>query len=310
MQPRDPIDVGPELEWHASYDKLYRAFWYTLRASKHHDQGEGGVRFQFASMSRAFVPPNSHLTFPKIIYPMGLLLLAPLDNRSAPAVATSATTSGAAGGGATAPVSPCSLVLLTYGELDVFSHAWATPARLVRDALLTPAALRDAVRASSFLPSAAERVQQRAAAAAGRRSGAVENELSAFWYRSALSPLLTDPRSDNIAAFITTNASGGSCRAAGFQTLWNSALYPFEGAPLDYERPGLNCGRLKERTADSAQDCCALCAEQGAERCPAWSFFAPTCYWSSRCKRTIVNHQQMWGAVSGYRSSRVSVRDS
>ena len=44
-------DIGPEQEWHPSYNKLYRAFWYTLRPRHARVTGRL-VGFELAAISQ------------------------------------------------------------------------------------------------------------------------------------------------------------------------------------------------------------------------------------------------------------------
>jgi len=88
------VEVGPEREWHASYNKLYRMFFYALRPRR----GEGGeVQFELSAMSQLFSPPTRTAS-PKIVFPTGLLPPQPTSRRP--------------------------LLTELYGELDVFMQAW------------------------------------------------------------------------------------------------------------------------------------------------------------------------------------------
>ena len=104
-------------------------------------------------------------------------------------------------------------------------------------------------------------------------------------------------------AAATTSSSAAparTCRSLGFQVTFNFVLLPIRGAPVDKAAPGRRCAPLTERAAASALECCELCQAQG-DACRFWSYFAPTCYWSTTCKRTLANAQLMYGAVSGVR---------
>lgn len=268
VQPAEQTEVGPEAEWHSSYSKLYHTIWYTLRPQVASD---GDVRFMLNSMSRLFTPPNSRFQFPKVTYPMALLVTPPSTQRSRPA-----------------------RVILTYGELDVLSQSWAAAREKVAQTLLPPAPFAAALRASSLLLSVRERKAQ------WGHPDVQMNEFSGVWYHSTLAAAPC-----TLAGVLQKEPnSSRSCKALGFQMLWNSALLPFPGTPHGRGSSDARCKPLHQQTVLSVQGCCAWCSEQG-QRCTAWSYFAPRCYWSSQCQRTIAHHQVMWGAISGFRLKRV-----
>ena len=298
-------DVGPDAGWHASYPKMYHAFWYAIRPPSTRGRAAGGSNASFAltSMSRLFTPPNTHLPRPKIVFPTGLLLADAQEERCATPLLCASTRQ----------------LVLTYGELDVFSHAWAISLAEVGRAMLHPAALGRTVISTAAKPSRADAADAPSVAEAtaaevpliirSRRrvaSAATPNELSMSLYRAPM-PLGGGPSPLRASSTVTT--LGGGCRALGFEVLWNTALHPFPGAP---RADGEDCDAVLSEEAATPQQCCELCAaaaQEAASRagrrraqrgaCTAWTFFAPRCYWAPTCARTLLDRELMWGAVAG-----------
>ena len=264
-------EVGPEREWHASYPKIYHVFWYALAAPS-----AAGAPFELASVSRLFTPPNTRLTHPKIVYPTGLLQTS--TNR----------------------------LLLTYGELDIYSHAWSPSLAEVARSMLPPSALASAASTATLADSTVADASAlplilRPAEAARRRSAnaAAANELSASLYGAPM-PLGAPALSR------ATSMTDRECRSFGYELHWNTALHAFPGAPAS---PHGGCEGVVSEEADSPQRCCAICAAAGGDdrggrrsrraACSSWSYFAPRCYWTPGCSRTLVHREIMWGAVAG-----------
>ena len=265
-------EVGPEREWHASYPKIYHVFWYALAAPS-----TAGAPFELASVSRLFTPPNTRLSQPKIVYPTGLLQTS--TNR----------------------------LLLTYGELDIYSHAWSPSLAEVARSMMPPSALASAAASTATLAdstvadASALPLILRPAEAARRRlaSAAAANELSTSLYGAPM-PLGAPPFSR------ATSMADRECRSLGYELHWNTALHAFPGAPAS---PHGGCEGVVSEEADSPQRCCAICAAAGGDdrggrrsrraACSSWSYFAPRCYWTPGCSRTLIHREIMWGAVAG-----------
>ena len=171
-------------------------------------------------------------------------------------------------------------LVLFFGEVDVYSHASALPLPLRPGAL---SAVGDVGAAGWQL--------------VGRWSDVVDGSPAT----TDLSPALyAAPPPYGAAAASSSAAPARTCRSLGFQVTFNFMLLPIRGAPVDRAAPGRRCAPLTERAAATALECCELCQAQG-DACRFWSYFAPTCYWSTTCKRTLANAQLMYGAVSGVR---------
>ena len=39
-----------------------------------------------------------------------------------------------------------------------------------------------------------------------------------------------------------------------------------------------------------------------SDACAAWTYFAPYCYWSLGCDKSLSDRATMWGAIAGMRS--------
>ena len=114
---------------------------------------------------------------------------------------------------------------------------------------------------------------------------------------------------------------GAPSASAGVGNVWQGDDAPVTCTPT-----------VQSAAATSPQQCCALCAAAGGAgaangaggagalggsleaegsirvgagrrrgACQAWSYFAPRCYWSFGCPRTLADRQVMWGAVAGLR---------
>ena len=217
-------DVGPESGWHASYEKLYHAFWYALKprgASSVAPSSSSRFTFELVSLSRFFTPPNSRWDHPKIVYPTGLLLhpATLTASNSSDAVATAAAADGCASPFGCAG---STRLHMTYGELDVLGHAWSPTLREILRTLIP----------SDRLATRALPLWLRDGEAARRRHASTTqpNDLSAPFYASHLP--VGAPRSGETKG-AAARAAGGEhavsrCRGSGFEMLWNTALHPFQ----------------------------------------------------------------------------------
>ena len=132
------VEVGPEAEWHRSYEKLYHAFWYVVAAPTNrshlgvspHELGASpqADAFELVAISRLFTPPNSRLASPKIVYPTGLLMHT--HHREDVRDCSHRDCSH----------HPSSRVYMTYGELDVLPQAWSPALGEVLASLQLPTA--------------------------------------------------------------------------------------------------------------------------------------------------------------------------
>ena len=275
-------DVGPEHEWHQSYEKLYHVFWYAIRPPPLPTGAASDAPFELVSISRLFTPPNTRTSHPKIVYPSGLLL-APTQGAPCSSLPLS---------------SPLCVkttkLLLTYGELDVFAHAWAPSLVEVGRSMLPPDALAPDASDLPLVLRAAEATRRRSA------SAAQVNELAAPLYAAALA-------AGGAANGSATQHVVGqrSCRQRGYEVHWNAALHAFDGAPRHHSDDDARCSRLVSEEAASPQECCAICAaaaprgHDADSGCTSWTYFAPKCYWAAGCTRTLADKQVMWGAVAG-----------
>jgi hypothetical protein len=156
------------------------------------------------------------------------------------------------------------------------------------------AASGNASGGSSSAGAAALPLVLRPSEASRRRvaSAAAANDLSSLLYATPL------PLGAPAAARVRAPERG--CRSRGYELHWNRALYTLPGTPATR---GGGCARVVSVTATSVQRCCALCAAAGGTRrrpaCSAWTFLAPHCVWSPRCRRTLADREIVWGAVSG-----------
>ena len=162
--------------------------------------------FELVSISRLFTPPNTRTSHPKIVYPSGLLL-APTQGAPCSSLPLS---------------SPLCVkttkLLLTYGELDVFAHAWAPSLVEVGRSMLPPDALAPDASDLPLVLRAAEATRRRSA------SAAQVNELAAPLYAAALA-------AGGAANGSATQHVVGqrSCRQRGYEVHWNMASTPLMG---------------------------------------------------------------------------------
>eukprot|EP00965_Chrysotila_dentata_P225713 6194939-Pleurochrysis_carterae.AAC.1 len=266
-------EIGPEREWHRGYNKLYRLFWYTLRPTWRGGEEHGSRSALGGDGSGGRHGGGALLGFE--MGAMSQLFMPPATVAKYPKIvfATGLLFPQTAVG---APPSRGPLTVF-YGESDVYSHAWSLGMQRVRAALMP-------------LPL----LQNMSLARRNPWGGAERTDFSAAFYGSPLC-------AQHCAAAPEPKPSH-TCSELGFRLLWNSAIVPLPGVPIQ----NAVCRPLRAWRVDSLQTCCAACQQQPG--CASWTYYSPTCYWSESCaaNRSESDKQLMWGAVSGWLPQRRS----